>query len=85
MTLDEAKKIALIARTADGGCPGCVMSLAQALEAAFPQFVWEFVEDWDEERVCPAEVVEDLGGYRPYVWIEVSPRSTAPGTTPEAP
>ena len=58
MTLEEAQTIARIAGTADGGCATCVGHLMEQLNAAFPQFAWEFVanpeprgeepEDYDE-------------------------------------
>ena len=40
MTLDEARKIAEIAATADGGCHGCVSALVEQLQEDFPEFVW---------------------------------------------
>ena len=41
MTIDEAKKIAEIVSTADGGCIECVDDLCAQLREAFPQFVWK--------------------------------------------
>lgn len=43
MTIDEAKKIAAIVATADGGCSECVKDLCLRLNEAFPEFVWEMV------------------------------------------
>lgn len=42
MTIDEARKIATIASTADGGCCYCVDDLRQQLQAVFPEFRWEY-------------------------------------------
>lgn len=41
MTLDEAREIAAIVQTADGGCATCVANLVELLDEAFPQFVWK--------------------------------------------
>lgn len=40
MTIDEARKIAKICETADGGCSVCVESLRVLLQNNFPQFTW---------------------------------------------
>ena len=40
MTLEEAKKIAAIVETADGGCTHCVASLVDSLNGDFPEFEW---------------------------------------------
>lgn len=49
MTLEEAKAIAAIVQTADGGCPSCVGSLTDGLAEAFPQFVWTAREKTDSD------------------------------------
>lgn len=38
MTLDEARKVAAIMNTADGGCPSCAGDLIDRFVGAFPQF-----------------------------------------------
>ena len=43
MTLDEARKVAHVAGTADDGCPVCVGSMVDELNEAFPEFVWSRV------------------------------------------
>lgn len=40
MTLDEAKKIAKIIATADGGCGWCAANLGALLNMEFPEFVF---------------------------------------------
>ncbi len=42
MTLDEAKAVAAIASTADGGCSTCVEMLMEKLQAQFPAFEWTY-------------------------------------------
>lgn len=42
MTLDEARKVAEIASTADHRCGVCVRALYEKLAAAFPEFVWTY-------------------------------------------
>jgi hypothetical protein len=42
MTLDEAKKVAAICETADGGCGHCIRDLCNHLQADFPEFAWEY-------------------------------------------
>lgn len=44
MTLDEAKKVAAICSTADGGCGYCVNELQEELQAVFPEFNWTYTE-----------------------------------------
>lgn len=39
MTLEEARKVALVCSTADDGCSHCVKGLAKHLEEMFPEFV----------------------------------------------
>jgi len=41
MTIDEAKKIAGIIATANGGCSCCVSRLCDILNDEFPEFNWE--------------------------------------------
>lgn len=41
MTLDEAKLVAKVCATADGGCSVCVGNLAEKLNIVFPEFVWK--------------------------------------------
>lgn len=56
MTLDEARRVAEIASTADNRCGVCVRALSERLAAAFPEFVWTYPvrvtvmeEDFDGE------------------------------------
>ncbi len=56
MTLNEARKVARIASTADGGCSACVGELFELLGEAFPEFVWETKRgewkqgaEWDDD------------------------------------
>ena len=42
MTLEEAKKVAAIASTADNECSVCVRDLTRQLRKAFPEFDWEY-------------------------------------------
>lgn len=37
MTAEEAKKVAQIASTTDGGCPSCAAQLVVRLERAWPE------------------------------------------------
>jgi len=53
MTLDEAKKIAVIAAWVDGGCSVCVGSVVAELNEKFPEFVWTF----DSDKMCSDEAV----------------------------
>lgn len=45
MTLTEAKIIAAILVTADGGCMECVGSLFEQMNEAFPEFKWEVFQE----------------------------------------
>ena len=47
MTIEEAKKIAEIAMTADGNCSNCARDLFEQLEESFPEFPWD---QWLRER-----------------------------------
>ena len=48
MTLEEAKKMAAIAMTADGGCVGCVTDMFNRLQKTFPEFTWKYTpSDFD--------------------------------------
>lgn len=49
MTLQEARKVAEIASTADARCQKCVENLRKQLEEAFPEFVWTKEEYKDIE------------------------------------
>lgn len=60
MTLEEAKKIAAIIDTADGGCPACVRDLARKFGEEFPEIAWRFV-DGEHERVLTAMPAEEAG------------------------
>lgn len=60
MTLDEARKVAKIAATADGGCRYCVADLLLQLQRAFPEFVWE---DIANNRLADGDVI-GAGGDR---------------------
>jgi len=50
MTLEEAKKVALICEDADGNCSSCVNGLAYLLQKAFPEFNWVYEEKCIKER-----------------------------------
>lgn len=41
MTLEEARKIALVCGTADHGCESCVHGLSVKLNKIFPEFNWQ--------------------------------------------
>lgn len=43
MDLREAKKVARVVETAEGGCGGCINEAAAALNKAFPAFDWTVV------------------------------------------
>jgi hypothetical protein len=45
MTLEEARKLATIADTVDGGCEYCVMSVVRQLNEEFPDFEWRYNKD----------------------------------------
>lgn len=40
MTLDEARRVAKIIGTADGGCSVCVGNLVDKMNSEFPEFEW---------------------------------------------
>lgn len=73
MTLDEARKVAEVASTADNRCGVCVRALCGELAAAFPEFAWTFpvrttiTEDDDgepwtyEADVIGVELRDDAG------------------------
>lgn len=44
MTLEEAKKIASIVETAEGGCGGCINEAVKELNNKFPEYVWSVKE-----------------------------------------
>lgn len=50
MTLEEAKKVALICEEADGNCASCVHGLAELLQEAFPEFNWVYKSQCIRER-----------------------------------
>lgn len=60
MTLEEAEKVARVAETADGGCSHCVSGMAEELQEAFPEFIWEFHEE--EKRYIYHIRVKYVGG-----------------------
>ena len=43
MTLDEAKKVARIVETAEGGCAGCMNEATAELNATFTEYTWELI------------------------------------------
>lgn len=49
MTLAEAKQIAAILETADGGCETCARGLAEKMQAAFPEFKWHIGYSDDDD------------------------------------
>jgi hypothetical protein len=51
MTLEEAKIIASIVETADGGCSVCVGSLVDMLNEQLPQFKWTYPVDYMDVTV----------------------------------
>ena len=57
MTLEEARKVAAIIVTADGGCGTCVESLTELMDEAFPEYTWEFDEKKLEVIVKPSDGV----------------------------
>ncbi len=61
MTLEEARKIAAIAGTVDGGCAGCCEDVVERLNSAFPEFAWTVLDDFYErpenERVLAERVL----------------------------
>jgi hypothetical protein len=42
MTLEEAKKVANVCKTADNGCPTCVGNICDMLNKVFTEFNWIF-------------------------------------------
>lgn len=64
MTLEEATALGAIIQTADGGCSVCVGNLVDALNRAFPEYVWAAREngppgeDFDWLTVWPQTIVE---------------------------
>jgi len=58
MTLEEAKKVAAIASTADNGCPTCVSALAAKLMKAFPKFNWEHIPWYDDQNDGDEETIK---------------------------
>lgn len=53
MRAEEARKIAFVLATADGGCPNCAGDLADEMQRAFPEFNWRslvngFGDFWEE-------------------------------------
>jgi hypothetical protein len=51
MTPEEARKIALIVSTADGGCSICVNDLFKILQDVFPEHDWESLKDDEKEAM----------------------------------
>jgi len=47
MTIEEAKKVAEICITADGGCCYCTKDLFEQLNDKFPEFKWAIVDSYD--------------------------------------
>ena len=58
MTLDEAKKVALIISTADSGCPGCVDDLTKQMQEAFPEYQWMELVASEEEAARDRAVAQ---------------------------
>ncbi len=86
MDLHEAKKLGEIALTVDGGCSCCVRDAVERLNAAFPDFVWDYDPDycdWDDEDNDQQMLVYAAGDpkpeRRPKVEPERSTSSWAPG------
>lgn len=56
MTLDEARRIALVISKADSGRPCCVKALVDDLNLQFPEFRWRLPKGYDSvqvrERLC---------------------------------
>lgn len=50
ISLSEAQKIACIMESADGGCQHCATSLMEDFIEEFPQFKFEFNEDYYESE-----------------------------------
>jgi hypothetical protein len=51
MTLEEAKKLASIFETADGGCPSCIRDICRQANEAELGFKFAFDEDEDHVLV----------------------------------
>lgn len=47
VNLVEAKKLARVASTADGGCSSCVNGIIGELNKEFPAFEWSYDESKD--------------------------------------
>lgn len=76
MTLDEARKIAAVAGTADGGCWDCVDRLVECLNETFPEFEWalarermmgslyqgRFIDDAEEDQILEDEKKRGVRG-----------------------
>ena len=73
MTLEEARIIAAIVGTADGGCAGCAGELMTRLAAAFPQFVWTV----KGEPVEPAEWLASEATVAEWIDLYIYPDRTA--------
>lgn len=57
MTVDEARKVAAIAASADGGCASCVTALFEKLQAVFPEFRWSLTDQAERETQYDADEV----------------------------
>ena len=44
MDIEEARKVAAIVATAEGGCGGCCEQATADLNKQFPRFLWKLVE-----------------------------------------
>jgi hypothetical protein len=53
MTLDEARKVAAAASTADGGCYVCVDGIREILAESFPEFRWKL----EDARAAGSRIV----------------------------
>jgi len=77
MTLDEARKVALICCQADSGCSTCVGAHVANLQAAFPEFVWKYDPDGEAtlkiSYISGEAVSEEDYNYYSYTPIEVMP------------
>lgn len=49
MTNEEAKKVAEVLYTADGGCRNCAGMLVKNMQTTFPEFIWKDLLT-DEEK-----------------------------------
>lgn len=47
MTLEEAKKLAVIALTVDNGCIVCINNFVEELNEAFSEFTWTVIDTID--------------------------------------